>query len=89
VALVPADLVIPDDLPTALAKEVDEALAPLSTLHRIVSVPTAGLDAALLASPVKLSTMGRGLTEDHAYFISAATAGRHAATLIPTLTPEP
>ena len=83
VALVPADLVIPDDLPTDLAKQVDDALAPLATLHRLVSVPTHGLDAALLASPVRLSTMGRGLTEDHAYFMAAAAAGRHAATLIP------
>ncbi|AGZ43536.1 DUF3866 family protein [Actinoplanes friuliensis] len=82
VALVPADLVIPDDLPVDLAKEVADALAPLTTLHRVVEVPTAGLDAALQASPVKLSTMGRGLTEDHAYFITAAAAGRHAATLI-------
>jgi hypothetical protein len=83
VALVPADLVIPDDLPTDLAKDVDDALAPLATLHRVISVPTAGLDAALQASPVRLSTMGRGLTEDHAYFVAAAAAGRHAATLIP------
>ena len=87
VALVPADLVIPDDLPTDLAKQVDEALAPLATLHRLVPVPTDGLDAALQDSPVKLSTMGRGLTEDHAYFVAAAAAGRHAATLIP-LNPE-
>jgi hypothetical protein len=83
VALVPADLVIPDDLPIDLAKQVQEALAPLATLHRLVSVPTHGLDAALQASPVRLSTMGRGLTEDHAYFVAAAAAGRHAATLIP------
>ncbi|MEU8228739.1 DUF3866 family protein [Actinoplanes sp. NPDC048967] len=83
VALVPADLVIPDDLPTDLAKAVEDALAPLTTLHRLVHVATDGLDAALLASPVRLSTMGRGLTEDHAYFVAAAAAGRHAATLIP------
>ena len=83
VALVPADLVIPADLPADLAKEVAAALAPLATLHRLVNVPTDGLDAALQASPVRLSTMGRGLTEDHAYFVAAAAAGRHAATLIP------
>jgi hypothetical protein len=82
VALVPADLVIPDDLPTDLAKQVDEALAPLATLHRLVRVATDGLDAALQASPVRLSTMGRGLAQDHAYFVAAAAAGRHAATLI-------
>jgi hypothetical protein len=83
VALVPADLVIPDDLPTDLAKQVDAALAPLATLHRLVHVATDGLDAALQASPVRLSTMGRGLAQDHAYFVAAAAAGRHAATLIP------
>jgi hypothetical protein len=27
--------------------------------------------------------MGRGLIDDHAYFVAAAAAGRHAATLIP------
>ncbi|GIE51238.1 hypothetical protein Ani05nite_47720 [Amorphoplanes nipponensis] len=83
VALVPADLVVPDDLPADLAKQVEEALAPLATLHRVVTVATAGLDAALQASPVRLSTMGRGLLDDHAYFVTAAAAGRHAATLIP------
>ncbi|MEU4216526.1 DUF3866 family protein [Actinoplanes sp. NPDC026623] len=83
VALVPADLVIPDDLPADLAKEVEAALGPLADRHRLVHVPTAGLDAALQASPVRLSTMGRGLAQDHAYFIAAAAAGRHAATLIP------
>ena len=82
VALVPADLVIPGDLPADLAKQVGDALAPLSVLHRLVEVPTDGLDAALQASPVRLSTMGRGLTQDHAYFVTAAAAGRHAATLL-------
>jgi len=83
VALVPADLVVPDDLPAGLAQQVNEALAPLTTLHRVVYVATDGLDAALQASPVRLSTMGRGLAEDHSYFVAAAAAGRHAATLIP------
>ena len=80
VALVPADLPVPDDLAADLAKAVSDALAPLAILHRIVEVPTHGLDAALQDSPVQLSTMGRGLTEDHAYFVAAAVAGRHAAS---------
>ncbi len=42
-------------------------------------MPTEGLDAALRALPVKLSTMGRDLDADHAYFLAAAAAGRHAA----------
>ncbi|MFF0819855.1 DUF3866 family protein [Micromonospora haikouensis] len=81
VALAPADLVVPDGLPAALAGDVDTALAPLAGRHRIVRVPTDGLDAALRASPVPLSTMGRGLDADHAYFLAAAAAGRHAAAL--------
>ncbi|AGL18573.1 DUF3866 family protein [Actinoplanes sp. N902-109] len=83
VALVPADLPLPADLTTDLARQVSAALAPLATLHRLVEVPTDGLDAALQASPVPLSTMGRGLTQDHTYFMTAAVAGRHAATLLP------
>jgi hypothetical protein len=48
----------------------------------LVSVDTDGLDEALAASPVPLSTMGRGLAEDRAYFLAAAAAGRHAAALL-------
>jgi hypothetical protein len=47
-----------------------------------VRVPVEGLEQALHASPVPLSTMGRGLDEDAAYFLAAAAAGRHAATLL-------
>jgi hypothetical protein len=81
VALRPADLVVPDGLPAPLAAEVDEALRPLAEQHRLVRVATGGLDKALRASPVRLSTMGRGLDADHAYFLAAAAAGRHAAAL--------
>ncbi|MFI0793535.1 DUF3866 family protein [Micromonospora rubida] len=81
VALAPADLVVPDGLGPALAREVDAALAPLAGRHRIVRVPTDGLDAALRAGAVPLSTMGRGLDADYAYFLAAAAAGRHAAAL--------
>ena len=83
VALLAADLPVPDGLPAELAAEVDAALAPLGARHRLVRVPVDGLDEALRASPVRLSTMGRGLDEDHAYFLAAAAAGRHAATLLP------
>jgi hypothetical protein len=41
-----------------------------------------GLYDALQAAPVKLSTMGRALDEDLAYFEAAAAAGRHAAGLV-------
>jgi hypothetical protein len=82
VALLPADLVVPAGLPADLAAEVEAALKPLTARHRLVHVPVDGLDEALRASPVPLSTMGRGLDADHAYFLAAAAAGRHAATLI-------
>jgi hypothetical protein len=83
VALAPADLVVPEDLPEPLASTVPPALKPLTPPHRVVQVPTGGLDAALRAMPVTLSTMGRGLDADYAYFLAAAAAGRHAATLLP------
>ncbi|SCL72735.1 Protein of unknown function (DUF3866) [Micromonospora peucetia] len=82
VALAPAELVVPDGLAPALADEVDAALAPLAARHTVVRVPTDGLDAALRATPVPLSTMGRGIDADHAYFLAAAAAGRHAAHLL-------
>ena len=44
--------------------------------------PVDGLEAALRACPARLSTMGRGLDEDLAYFLAAAAAGRHAGRLL-------
>jgi hypothetical protein len=82
VALAPAELVVPDGLDPPLAAVVGAALAPLAARHRIVTVPADGLDAALRALPVKLSTMGRDLDGDHAYFLAAAAAGRHAGSLL-------
>ncbi|WP_121160568.1 DUF3866 family protein [Micromonospora pisi] len=82
VALTRADLVVPDGLEPALAEAVEAALVPLADRHRLVRVSTDGLDAALRAAPVTLSTMGRGLDADHAYFLAAAAAGRHAVTLL-------
>jgi hypothetical protein len=82
VALLPADLPVPDGLEPRLAAEIDVALAPLAARHRLVRVRSGGLDEALRASPVGLATMGRGLDQDHAYFLTAAAAGRHAASLI-------
>ena len=82
VALAPADLVVPDGLPAALAAEVADGLATMPDRHRVVRVATVGLDPALRALPVTLSTMGRDLDADHAYFLAAAAAGRHAAGLL-------
>ena len=82
VALAPVELVVPDDLEPALAAAVAADLATMSGRQSVVTVSAAGLDAALRAGPVRLSTMGRRLDEDYAYFLTSAAAGRHAATLL-------
>jgi hypothetical protein len=86
VAMAPADLVLPLlDGPAGedLRGQVDELASSAVARHRVVPVPLDGLEAALLACPVGLSTMGRGLAEDPAAFLAAAAAGRHAASLLP------
>jgi hypothetical protein len=79
VALARAEIVLPDGLPEPLATYVRSAVEPLRERHDVVTVPTTGLDAALRALPVRLSTMGRSLDQDHGYFLAAAAAGRYAA----------
>ena len=80
VALARADVVVPE-LPGKFGASVAEAAKPLAARHTLVAVSVEGLREALDACPVPLSTMGRGLDEDLAYFLAAAAAGRHAATL--------
>src|SRR6202453_726137 len=76
VALAAADVAVPEGL-------VDgEAVAALAARHRLVTVPLDGLEDALRACPVPLSTMGRGLDGDLAYFLAAAAAGAHAGRLL-------
>ncbi|WP_207127782.1 DUF3866 family protein [Actinocatenispora comari] len=82
VALAAADLVVPTGLAPALAERVAADLRELPARHRIVEVDGTGLLDALRASPVRLSTMGRGLDADTGYFLAAAAAGRHAADLL-------
>jgi hypothetical protein len=81
VALAACDVAVPE-LPEPLASRVAADVAPLASRHRLVRVPTGGLESALRACPVPLSTMGRGLDEDLAYFLAAAAAGRVAAGLL-------
>ena len=81
VALAACDVVVPV-LPEPLASRVAADVAPLAMRHRLVTVPVDGLDSALRESPVPLSTMGRDLDSDLAYFLAAAAAGRHAASLL-------
>jgi uncharacterized protein DUF3866 len=81
VALAPAQVVVPElggDFGALVARQA----APLAARHTLVTVPTRGLLEALAACPVPLSTMGRGLDGDRAYFLAAAAAGRHAARLL-------
>ena len=80
VALARADVVLPA-LPGEFGERVAAAAAPLAARHNLVAVSVAGLADALGTCPVPLSTMGRGLDEDLAYFLAAAAAGRHAAVL--------
>jgi hypothetical protein len=81
VALARADVVVPG-LPGAFGRRVAAEAAPLGARHALVTVPVDGLEAALRSCPARLSTMGRGLDEDRAYFLAAAAAGRHAGRLL-------
>ncbi|WP_199421463.1 DUF3866 family protein [Actinotalea solisilvae] len=95
VALAPADVVVPVAAPedgsdparaTLLARvhEQARALVAPSGRHRLVEVPAGALlRDALVSSPVRLSTMGRGLDADPEAFLAAAAAGVHAASLVP------
>jgi hypothetical protein len=82
VALARADVVVPD-LPGDFGASVIEAAKPLAARHTLVTVSVEGLREVLAACPVPLSTMGRRLDDDLAYFLAAAAAGRHAALLPP------
>jgi Protein of unknown function (DUF3866) len=81
VALARADVVVPA-LPGEFGARVAAEAAALGGRHALVTVPADGLEAALRACPARLSTMGRGLDEDLAYFLAAAAAGRHAGRLL-------
>lgn len=81
VALARADVVVPDGL-GAFGDEIARQAAPLGSRHSVVNVSVDGLEEALRACPVPLSTMGRGLDADRAYFLAAAAAGRHAGRLL-------
>jgi hypothetical protein len=88
VALCPADIAVPDladDGSPAMAELAETMAASLQSLasqHRLVTVDLSGLRTVLAASPIRLSSMGRGLDGDPAYFLAAAAAGRHAAMLL-------
>jgi hypothetical protein len=82
VALARADIVVPE-LDGEFGARVLADAQPLAARHHLVRVSTDGLTEVLRDCPVPLSTMGRGLEQDLAYFLAAAAAGRHAAALRP------
>ena len=89
VALHPADLPVPvpghDPVPGVRAavleqvhRQAVELCAPAGR-HLLVEVPAdRALATALEETPVRLSTMGRGLDTDPESFLAAAVAGVHA-----------
>ncbi|HHU11130.1 MAG TPA: DUF3866 family protein [Intrasporangiaceae bacterium] len=81
VALAPADLPVPDDRPDLIAAAESLATSAVAG-HRVVEIDPSGLLDALGTTPVRLSSMGRGLDEDPIGFVMAAAAGRHAAALL-------
>lgn len=94
VALTPADVVVPvppvdapPDARTVLLARVHEQAELLCApegRHRLVEVQTdESLVEALRTTPVRLSTMGRGLDQDPEAFVAAAAAGIHAERVRP------
>ncbi|MBR7742299.1 DUF3866 family protein [Phycicoccus sp. BSK3Z-2] len=83
--LTPADLpvtTLPDPaLDARVRRQVEDLVAGARATLTVVEVDPEGLREALEASPVGLSTMGRGLAEDPAPFLFAAAAGSHAASV--------
>ncbi|HEX6757674.1 MAG TPA: DUF3866 family protein [Propionibacteriaceae bacterium] len=87
VALCKADIAVPDlagDGSPAMAELASAVAARLDQMsrHRLIMVDLTGLRTVLAASPIRLSSMGRGLEADPGYFLAAAAAGRHAITLL-------
>jgi hypothetical protein len=87
VALCQADIAVPDlagdgsPAMAALASAIAAGVRQLSR-HRLIMVDLTVLRTVLAASPIELSSMGRGLDADPGYFLAGAAAGRHATTLI-------
>jgi uncharacterized protein DUF3866 len=65
-----------------LVEPVAQAAAVLGSRHDLVPVDLTGLLSVLAESPIRLSSMGRGVPDDPGYFLAAAAAGRYAAGLL-------
>ena len=92
VAMVPADLPVPllgGEFGDRVMEQARHLVAGSAGRLQLREVDISGLAEALSSSPVRLSTMGRSLDEDKAAFVTAAAAGRFAATLINARRPGP
>jgi hypothetical protein len=85
VALAPAEIPVPL-LPGVFGERVREQAAALAARHTLAEVSVEGLAEVLAEAEktwgVRLSTMGRRLDADLAYFLTAAAAGRFTAGLL-------
>jgi hypothetical protein len=81
VAVAPADIAVPR-LDGKFGDEVRALVEVLSPPHRLVDVAVDGLREAIGEAPAEVSSMGRRLDADPAYFLGCAVAGRHAASLL-------
>jgi hypothetical protein len=81
VATAAADVAVPM-LVGEFGDRVREAAQVLSPPHQLVEVDVGGLREEVAAAPLGVSSMGRGLDEDPAYFLGCAAAGRLAAGLL-------
>jgi hypothetical protein len=83
--LTPAEVpvtALPDGgLDALVRRQLDDLVRDARARLTPVEVPPDGLLDALAATPVRLSTMGRGLEADPSPFLAAAAAGAHAAAL--------
>jgi hypothetical protein len=85
VATAPADLPVPllgGDFGDRVLSQARGLAGDSAGRLRLREVGISGLAEALSSCPVRLSTMGRGLDQDRASFVTAAAAGRFAATLL-------
>ena len=92
VAMAHADLPVPllgGDFGERVLEQARQLAADSAGRLTLREVDTSGLAEALSSSPVPLSTMGRSLDEDNAAFVTAAAAGRFAATLLSARRPGP
>lgn len=98
VAVRAADVVVPaleGELGAVILQQAQDLCAPrpAGDTHRCAVVSTGGLHEAVeameKATGMSCSTMGRGLAEDTAAFLTAAAAGRYAAQMaVPVCAPD-